>query len=197
MKLTSTKILGAIGILGAPWMFIDFVSNGLYDRFVTTSASGIRGLVFMVGWICSIIGLYKLGAMGHKQWQKNIMIVQIVLLCLGAIWCVYEIFGPTSNSPIYFWLNFSWPVSGCFMVVTGIVILRANRFKSWTRYMPLLASLWFPQTILIYLIGSNSMGLIIFSGIYATIVFSLLGFSLVINNYEPSVKKPTLYSRSL
>jgi hypothetical protein len=197
MKLTSIKILGAIGILGAPWQFIDFISNGLYDRFVTTSVSGIRGLVFMVGWISSVIGLYKIKAMGNKPWQRNILVIQISLLVLAAIWCVYEIFDPTSPSPIYFWLNFSWPLSGFFMVITGIIIIRAKKLKGWKLYMPLLAGLWFPQTILIYLISLNSIGLIIFSGIYATIVFSLLGFSLIVNNYEHIVKKPAIYNRSI
>jgi len=58
-----------MGITGAPWMFIDFINNGLYDRFIGTSASGIRNSIFMFGWTCSVFGLYKLRAMGNKRWQ--------------------------------------------------------------------------------------------------------------------------------
>lgn len=181
-KTSAIRILGIIAIVASPWIFIDFVNNGLYDRFVFTSASGIRGFIFMTGWISSIVGLHKLGAMGNKKWQRAITIIQIVLLCLGDAWCIMEIFDPGSRSKLFYLLNFSWPVGGVFMMVTSIVIISAKRLKGWRRYVPLLAGLWFPQTILIYFIGGNSITLLLLSGIYSVVAFSLLGFVLVTEN---------------
>ena len=189
MKTSFVRILGIIAIVASPWIFIDFINNGLYDRFVLTSASGIRGLIFMIGWICSVVGLYKLEAMGNKKWQRTIMIIQIVLLGLGGAWCVLEVFDPGSPSKIFYILNFSWPFGGVFMMVTSIVIISAKRLKGWRRYIPLLAGLWFPQTILIYLIGGNSITLLLLSGIYSAIAFSLLGFVLV-TEHELSTMQP-------
>jgi hypothetical protein len=182
MKTPATRILGMIAIVASPWTFIDFVNNGLYDRFVLTSASGIRSLIFMTGWICSMVGLYKLEAMGNKQWQRRIMIVQIVLLCLAGAWCIIEIIAPSSPSKLFYLLNFSWPLAGICMMIIGIVILLVKRLKGWRRYIPLLAALWFPQTMLIYLIGGNSITLLLLSGIYSVIAFSLLGFVLLTEN---------------
>ena len=183
MKTPATRILGIIAIVASPWIFIDFVNNGLYDRFVLTSASGIRSFIFMTGWICSMLGLYKLEAMGTKKWQRTIMIIQIMLLCLAEVWCIIEIFAPGSPSKLFYVLNFSWPLAGMFMMIIGIVILLAKRLKGWRRYIPLLAGLWFPQTILIYFIGEkNSITLLLLSGIYSVIAFSLLGFVLVTEN---------------
>jgi hypothetical protein len=79
------------------------------------------------------------------------------------------------------------------MIITGIVIIRAKRLKGWKRYMPLLAGFWFPQTTLLYLIGAVSFNPLMISGIYATIVFSLLGLSLVINGYEAPIKKQAVF----
>ena len=64
------------------------------------------------------------------------------------------------------------------MVLTGVVILLAKKLKGWKRFTPLLAGLWFPQTILIYVFTQNSILLLMLSGIYSTITFSLLGFSV-------------------
>ena len=139
----------------------------------------------MTGWTCSVAGLYRIKAMGTKRWQKNIMIIQLVLLCLANSWDIVEIFSPNSPSKIYFFLSFMWPVAAIFMVVTGIVILRAKKLKGWKLYIPLLAGLWFPQTVIIYYIAPDSMTSLILSGIYAAIAFTLMGLSLALTNYEP------------
>jgi len=192
MKLLNTRVLGIIGIIGAPWIFIDFINNGLYDHFIATSVSGVRNFVFMTGWLCSVMGLYQLNAMGTKRWQKVVMLVQILLLLLGDCWNIFEMFAPDSPSPIYYALNFLWPIAGLFMVVTGIVILLAKKLRGWKRYIPLLAGLWFPEMLLVYYAFQNSMFALVISGIYSTIVFSLLGFVLAAGDYSP-VHKNRLY----
>src|ERR1700749_2436330 len=153
MKFFSTRILGIIGIIGSPWIFIDFMNNGLYDRFMLTSMSGLRNFIFITGWTCSIIGLYKLQAIGNKPWQKIIMIIQIILLCLANCWNIIEIFAPRSSSKLFDALGFAWPISGLWMLITAIVILFAKQLKGWKVYMPLLASFWFIGTTIIYFIG--------------------------------------------
>ena len=178
MKFSGTRVLGVIGIIGAPWMFIDFVNNGLYEHFMLTPISGMRNFIFMAGWMCSVIGLYKLGAEGNKRWARIILVIQLVLLSLAALWSIMVMIAPNSPSAIFYALNFSWPLGGCFMVATGVVILLAKKLKGWKRFTPLLAGLWFPQTILIYAFTQNSVLLLMLSGIYSTIAFSLLGFSV-------------------
>jgi hypothetical protein len=189
MQLLNTRTLGIIGILGSPWLLIDFINNGLYERFDLSSISGVRNFLFITGWTCCIIALYRMKAMGTKRWQKTIMIIQIVLLCLANCWNIWEIFAPNSPSFIYFLLNFTWPLAGCFMVVTGIVVLRAKKLKGWKRYIPLLAGLWFPQTLIIVNTVRSSIAALVLSGLYSALMFSLLGLSIVLNNYEPVVKR--------
>src|SRR6478672_11920634 len=166
-----TRILGIIGIIGAPWIFIDFIQNGLYERFSLTPGSGVRNFIFITGWTCSVLGLYRLQAMGSKRWQKRIMIIQIILLCFANCWDIYEIFAPNSKSFFYTMLDFGWPIAGVFMLITGIVILRAKRFTDWRRYIPLVAGLWFPLTTILYFAGLLELYNLIFSGVYAAIAF--------------------------
>jgi hypothetical protein len=192
MKHLNTRVLGIIGIIGAPWMFIDFINNGLYDHFLATSVSGIRNFMFMTGWVCSVIGLYKLEAMGTKRWQKAVIITQIIFLLLADCWSIFEMFAPESPSPLFYALNFLWPVAGFFMVVTGVVILLAKRLRGWKRYVPLLAGFWFPETVTVYYFTRNSWLSLVTSGIYSTIVFSLLGLSLLAFDYE-AVKRKAFY----
>ncbi len=184
MKQAQTKILGIIGIAGAPWILIDFINNGLYERFVATSESGVRNFFFMAGWISSVAGLYLLEAMGAKRWQKTIMVIQLILLLFAECWSIFEIIAPESSSVVFYLLNFSWPVAGFFMVVTGIVILKAKRLRGWKRYVPLLAGLWFPESFATYFLFPNHLMSLIASGLYSAIVFSLLGLCLVTHDYQ-------------
>jgi len=190
LSLRSTlKILGTIGIIGAPWMLIDFINNGLYDRFVMTSASGIRNLIFMTGWISSVIGLYKMHQQGITKGQKKIFIVQLVLLSLANIWNIAEIINPLSTSQIVFLLNFSWPLGGLFMIVTGIAVIKANKMKGWKKYAALLTGFWFPQTLVMAWFNLESLTAIMLSGVYAAISFGLLGFSLIASSEDGMARR--------
>ena len=187
MRYLNLKFLGIIAIIGAPWELIDFIENGLYDRFELTSASGIRNIIFMTGWICSVLGLYKL----HQPTTKGLKIVfwiQIILLMLANIWNLIEVFDPRSNSIVFSVLTACWPAAGLFMIVTAIVIIRAKKLKGWKRYIPLFASFWFPQTMYLGLTKQLGFIYLVLSGLYAAISFALLGFSLIISNKEVQEK---------
>jgi hypothetical protein len=191
MKLDKTRILGIIGMLGAPWIFIDFIENGLYDRFAMTSTSGIYNFAFITGWTCSVIGLYRLEAMGNQKWARVIIIIQLIFLFLANIWNIYEIIEPSSQSQFFYVLNFAWPISGFFMLLTGLTIVRANKLGAWKRFIPLSAGLWFPFMLIVNSLGISTFAGLLIAGIYATVVFTLLGLSIVSSTYEPAITRRT------
>ena len=142
----------------------------------------------MTGWICSVLGLYKL----HQpvtRGQRIVFWVQIILLSLANVWNLIEVFDPRSTSLIFTVLTFAWPVAGIFMVITAIVIIRANKLQGWKKYIPLLASFWFPQTIVLYLAQQGTFLHLILTGIYSAISFGLLGFSLIASSNEAVEKR--------
>ena len=187
MRSPSLKVLGIIGVMGAPWILIDFINNGLYDRFVMTSVSGLRSFFFMTGWICSVLGLYRLHEPMSNVRRFSFWLL-LFFLILADIWNILEVIDPHSQSELVFLLNFSWPLGGLFMIITAIVITRSNQLKGWKKYMPLLASFWFPQTMLMAWAGLEGFQAVIISGLYAAISFGLLGFSLIAASNE-SVKE--------
>jgi hypothetical protein len=192
MKVSRTRILGMIGIAGAPWMLIDFMDNGLYNHFEDTPASGVRGFLFITGWTCSIWGLYRLQAAGTKDWGRAILLIQIVLLLLANGWNLYVIVRPQGNDWIFKKLSYFWMASAFFMLVTGVAVIAAKKWQGFKRYLPLLAGLWIP---IIFFVVSRIFGLtlttLIISGVYATVVFTLLGFSVITSTYEPLLKQRT------
>jgi hypothetical protein len=190
MKVSRTRILGMIGIAGAPWMLIDFMENGLYDHFKDTPASGVRGFLFITGWTCSVWGLYRLQAAGTKSWGKTILLIQVVLLLLANCWNLYVIIRPQGYDRIFIKLSYFWMASAFFMLITGVVVIAAKRWQGFKRYLPLLAGLWIP---IVFFVVSRIFGLtlttLIISGVYATLVFTLLGFSVITSTYEPLLKQ--------
>jgi hypothetical protein len=173
------RLLGILGMAGAPWMLIDFIENGLYDRFKNTSASGVHNLLFITGIMCSVLGLYYLKAAGTNKGGKIVMLIQLALLALANCWNIYEIISPDSSDRLFFILGLFWPASCMFLVITGIFIIRAKRLTGWRKVVPLLAGLWFPVMALLSIpFKSESIGFIL-AGLYAAIIFMALGFSLV------------------
>jgi hypothetical protein len=50
---------------------------------------------------------------------------------------------------IFIITDMSWPLSMLFMIVVGIMTIRANRWASWQRFVPLICALWLPVAMLI------------------------------------------------
>jgi len=112
MKILNHRVLGIMGIIGAPWVFIDYINNGLYEHFLATTASDFKDFLFVTGWLCSLLGLYILSAMGNKRWQKIIMILQLLFLLLLDAWCFIEMVAPSTPSVVSFAFAFLWPLAG-------------------------------------------------------------------------------------
>ncbi len=169
--------------------FYRFYEHRLYERFIISRISGLRDLFFVTGWICSVVGLYKLQAMGNKRWQKNIMFIQLILLIVLACSCFFKIVFPRASSTIFHYLFLLWPAAGFFMVITGSIILFAKKLKGWRLYVPLIAGFWFPETVMVYYFTKNSLLSLVISGVYSTIIFSLLGLSVFTADYISSARK--------
>jgi hypothetical protein len=192
MKRISNSTLGIIGVIGSPWMLIDFMENGIYDRFASTSKSGLHGFLFITGWMCSVLGLFKLKAAGANSWGRTLLLVQLLFLVLANCWNVYEIIYPEGKVRLFIVLSHFWTVSAYFMLVTGTAIILAKKLQGWKRFIPLLAGLWFPIAfhLLPGIFGLTLITLVL-SGVYSTIVFMLLGFSVSTTSHDPLLKRRT------
>ncbi|WP_420150489.1 hypothetical protein [Spirosoma sp.] len=171
----NNKLLGTLALIGAPFLCINtyiHVPDPDAHVYVTDSLSGFFDLLYISGWLCSILALRRIGAAGHDRFGRIILQVSIVSLVLANIWNVYEIILPNHNTTLYYVLDCFWPLSNVIMLGVGIAVIRAKKLAGWKRYVPLLCGLWLPITALL----SFTLPTIAFtvSNIYTAIAWTLL-----------------------
>lgn len=182
----TNKILGAIAMACAPFLCIDFLVHGQAgpnENFEHTSLSGLFSLVYMIGWMCSIVVLQRVAATGVSRFGRIILYVQLGTLMLANVWNVAQIIVPGSPSKLLFVLDFFWPISQLVLLIIGITVLtvrspRPGRggLAGWRRFVPLMAGLWFPVSIVLMgVIGQNFTTMII-SGSYSAVMWGLMGW---------------------
>src|SRR5687768_1363353 len=75
------KVLGVVALICAPFLCIDFLDNQVHSTASWTT--GLYGFVYMLGWMASVIGLYRLKATGSFPIAKVILIFQFLFLLLA------------------------------------------------------------------------------------------------------------------
>src|SRR5438067_2234420 len=105
----STRTLGLIGILCSPFFAISINLSGMFENYQPGSLDGILGFIYMTGWFCSILGLYRLNAAEHKK-GRIILVVQMTLLTIGNLWNIYAAFYPDCDTILFHVVDIiGWP----------------------------------------------------------------------------------------
>jgi hypothetical protein len=178
----NTRTLGLIAIAGSPFLGIDFIVNNINEGYQRTALGGVFSLLYMTGWVCSILALYRLKAAGNGPWGKGILITQLVMLGLGELWNVYAIADPLSNTVLFRTLDLFWPLSNCFMLITGIAVIRAKQLQGWKRFVPFVVGLWFPLSLLLGpMVFGNDTLMLYFSSLYSALAWLLLGVTVYVS----------------
>jgi len=181
----NTRTLGLIGILCSPFLAIQLSMYGIFENYKATSLAGVFSFIYMTGWLCSIVALYKLNSAGNRS-GRIILIIQLIFLALGEIWNVYSIMAPGSTTTFYWVLDLFWPISNIFMFVTGLSVLLAKQLYGWKRFITLIIGLWFPITVVIMpVIFGHGQLTALFGGLYSVAGWSLLGLAI----YQSPVQK--------
>jgi hypothetical protein len=186
----NSTLLKIIALIGAPFLLIDFYVNGAAAGgadYEHTSLSGLLGLIYMIGWSCSIFALIK-GNKGEKRIIRTLGIVQLGLLSLANLWNIYEIISPGANTLLFNILDLFWPISNMFMLVFGIVASRTSELEGWNKFAPLAAGLWLPFSILLNVLLKDPELVTMLSGTYSWLAWSWLAFS------TSSVKSAPVFS---
>ena len=186
MKRTN-KFLGTCGMMAAPFLTFSLVS-GQVANAPNTSIGGFFGLIYMLGWQCSIIGLMNLQAAGPHKRVNTLFYIQLALLTIANIWNVWVIIDPTNTSTFFFVLDLFWPLSNIFMLVLGIVIARKAALQGWRRYVVLAVGLWLPFAMATSIVFGRDTHFAYYPGaLYSVIAWSALGWLVYeIEETEPS-----------
>ena len=172
----SLKFLGLIAMLASPFFWIETYFYGQATH--NTSLTGVCDLVYMIGWSCSIAGLMKLKAAGDNRRGKTILLIQLVFLSIANIWNIWVILDPLNQTTIFNILDKSWPISNCFMLITGIAVVAGKRISGFSRFVPLIAGFWLPITAIAgMLLKGNELFFYIMSS-YSFCSFFLFGLMI-------------------
>ena len=174
----SIRTFGIFGLIGAPFLFIDTMNNN-FSYSQTNSYSGFYNLLYIAGWMSSMIALKRLGAFGRGRFGKVVFLVQMVFLTLANGWNIYECIQPRAGTVLYSILDAFWPISNFFMLITGITIAFLHRLQGWRRYVPLAVGSWLPLGILLWTLFTRTPSVLMALNIYSMLAWSLMAFSIV------------------
>jgi len=190
----NNRILGCIGMAGAPFLLIDTVSNGFYV-YSHSSLSGLYNLIYITAWICSIAGLWRAGAFGISKAGRWMYSIQLFFLAMANAWNIYELIQPGAGTPLYYVLDTCWPLSNICMLATGFTLLRAGRLPGWKRFVPLFVGLWLPIGFLLWAIFSRTPAVLLAVNMYSAVMWFLLGLTVFLSP-DKSTKKTGAYAVS-
>ncbi|NTS39936.1 hypothetical protein HRG84_03390 [Flavisolibacter sp. BT320] len=173
----NTRTLATIGLLGAPFLLIDSMRNGL-DPFQSNSVSGLLNLVYITAWMCSVVALKQVGAFGEGRFGRILFAVQMAFLTLANCWNLYECIEPRAGTTLYTILDLFWPLSNLCMLVTGITIYAKNVLTGWQRLMPLLVGLWLPFVVVLWALFSRTQGVLLVGNLYSAVTWSLMAVAI-------------------
>lgn len=174
----SNRTLGIFGLIGAPFLFIDTLNNN-FSFNQTNGYSGFYNLLYITGWMSSILALNRMGAFGKGRFGKFIFLVQMGSLTLANGWNIYECIQPHAGTALYSFLDAFWPISNFFMLITGITIVYLRGLPGWRLYVPLAVGSWLPLGILLWALFTRTPGVLLALNIYSMLAWLLMAFSIV------------------
>ncbi len=104
--------------------------------------------------------------------------MQTVLVLLAIGWTLPHLIQPNmEDKGILVALDAAWPLSMLWLIVHGVTIARARRWKASRRWAPLVASLWFPVAILAS--GTGEWPGLVVSSLWLLVTYVTLGVLLM------------------
>ncbi len=186
----NNRTLGTIAMICAPALLIEgLLLRGEEDALIT----GIASMVFMAGWICSNIGMWRMRVTGTGRWSRAVLLVQLVGLVLAFMFGLFEAMGLLGRDSIIFNItDAAWPLSMLWMLVVGATVIVAKRLPGWQRFVPVLCPFWLLLAILGSIAFGDTAGGFIGTG-FAALLWALLGYVVLdsqerVGTPEPAVR---------
>ncbi|RAK62931.1 hypothetical protein [Hymenobacter edaphi] len=137
----------------------------------------VAGGLFLLGWLCSAVGMRRLRVLGPGVVARGLSALQIILLGLAACQQLFDATTGRLDTWYYFVCDMAWPGSMVMMLITGALVWRAGVWADWRHFVPALCGLTLPLALLTQvLVGELAAG-IVFGG-YSGVLWALLGLAV-------------------
>ncbi|WP_147322675.1 hypothetical protein [Emticicia sp. C21] len=180
------KTLGIIGLIGAPFLFIDMLVGARFPDFAESAPwlSGFCGLLYITGWLASMENLRQTTETNKRDFSWYAIRIVMFTLIIADISNIWAITTPAKPA-LYYILDAGWPVSHLLMLPVAWAVIKGNLLKGYRQYLPLLMGLWFPVCMLL---GRNDFALY-FGGIYSTLIWSLFAVAVMRAQSNPIISQ--------
>ena len=119
----------------------------------------------------------------------SVLAIQLFLLFIANVWNAWIIIHSASGSNLFHVLDFFWPVANAFLLVTSIMILKAQGITGWKRYIPVVvALLLYASLFLLYILSGRNNATMLIGGAYSLIAWVLLGYVVLATSPIPVQK---------
>lgn len=177
-------------MVASPMMLIEFIfrhtvglPGGEFGK-----VEGVFGIVYLVGFFCSSLGLRLLRVTGRGTIAVLLFGIQILGISLAARQNVLQLVGRAdTNSKLFQVADAAWPLSHIFLIVIGIAVLRAKVWLDWRKFVPLLCGFALPVAMIAGAVaGPEALGLVF--GVLTSAFFMLLSYAIVTADRSPSIR---------
>ena len=172
----STRLLGTIGMVGAPMLLLAFFLYALGDGAAAYVASAL-GMLYLIGWGASAIGMRRLRVTGTGATAKVVFVVQLVGLSLALVFNALEIMRANPDTLLFRVTDLAWPASHVFMLVVGALVMATRVWRGWRSVTPILCGLALPVFFAARPLLGGEVGGLIF-GVLTAASFTLLGYAV-------------------
>ncbi|GAB3261445.1 hypothetical protein GCM10027347_26480 [Larkinella harenae] len=181
----NNRFLGVSALLGAPFLYIGFYLESQIKHLENSWFTGLWGLIYMLGWMVSVVGLQRMEAAGSRRFGKAILWTVLGTLTIANVSNVYQIVSPGEKSSFFFILDSFWPISNLLMIPVGVMVLLARQVTGWQRFMPLLVGGWFPFCVATMAVLGRTSVTMQLGGFYSAIAWALLGYVVYTGKTQP------------
>jgi hypothetical protein len=187
------RLLGTLGMIGSPMLLAEIILFGLIFKAENPNnqIAGLLEIIYLGGWVSSAIGLRQLRVTGDNILGKAVFVIQLTGLSLALIFSAQGIINPNSDphSLLFRISDAAWPLSHLFMLIVGVLVLKAKVWRGWRRVTPILCGLALPVYFAVNATVGREAGGIIF-GVSTTVAFMLLGHAVrTTHTIDQEVKK--------
>jgi hypothetical protein len=173
----NTRLLGTLGLFGGPMLFASFLIGSLGGMKQDNPIVYAVGILYLMGWMCSAVGLRRLRVTGDGAFAKGLFVVQIVGLCLAIVFNILEACDFGYGTVFFGITDAAWPLSHLLMIVVGIATINTGLWRGWRRFTPLLCGLVLPIALTTGAVFGRPAMMVPF-GVLTTTAFTLLAWAV-------------------
>lgn len=182
MRTTTVRWCGAAAAAGAVVWAITWLAAGVPEEGVNKAVEIWGSFAFQFGIVALLVAMRGTDATGTSRWGRWVLSGEAVLMALAIAWTVPHLADPNyqakNDDVVLMVLDAAWPLSMLGLVAVGVMVVRARRWPSPLRWLPLAASLLLPVDIVTMLLFGPWTEIVL-RALYMSATYGALGFLLV------------------